>query len=154
MSFLLFSYLRVIFKKQLLKEMFKAMSARTFYFRSTKNCIYVSCHEQFPKTGFIELILTPNSFINQVFFKFSVLQKEECKQTGIKITRSFWFYNLTGSCFYLYIVRNQLKTDCPEDIHDGVVLAHVYHILICRRFHTTTMDLMMLKKFSNFSLLN
>ena len=33
--------------------MFKAMSARKFYFRSTKNCMYVSCHEvheQFPKT--------------------------------------------------------------------------------------------------------
>lgn len=83
--------------------MFKAMSARKFYFCSTKNCIYVSCHEQFPKTyGLYRTHFNAKQgYQLGFFFKFSVLQKDECKQTGIKITRSFRFYNLTGICFYL-----------------------------------------------------
>ena len=38
---LLESYLRVTFIKQNHKEMFKAMSATKFYFRSTKNCLRI-----------------------------------------------------------------------------------------------------------------
>ena len=106
MSFILFNYYKIIqesfLKSNSLKRCLKPCLLESFIsVRPKIVCTSPVTSNSLKRTGFIELILTPNRVTNSVFFKFSVLQKDECKQTGIKITRSFRFYNLTGICFYL-----------------------------------------------------